>query len=522
MTSHVSASNRRSPAEAQALRTVSRAPLPDNLSASGPSTSGPNAAPQHRWRKSYRSRLWWTDLATIAIVVYGTQFLWLGFGADIAVGRTNDASLLTSYSVLSAAIVVLWMWSLSLIDSRSDQVIGTGLTEYVRLAASSVRLFGVIAIVAFLARIDVARGYLLFSLPSGLILLVVGRWCWRQWLNRRRRRGTFCARVLLVGSESSVAHIARELARNPEAGYLVVGACEPSGKLGAVIQGTAIPIMGSVDAVSAAMAACNADTVVVTSTDDLPPHKVKQISWELSSSQQLVLAPSIVDIAGPRIETRPVSGLPLIHVDTPHLSGGQRFTKRMFDLIVTAILVLILSPVFLVVALLVKLTSRGPAFYAAERIGLNGRPFNMYKFRSMREGADAQLADLLAEQGTAEKPLFKIKNDPRITPIGRILRKYSIDELPQLLNVLGGSMSLVGPRPQIKAEVELYSDAARRRLLARPGITGLWQVSGRSSLEWEDAVKLDLYYVENWTLAGDIAILAKTVGAVVTPGDSAH
>jgi exopolysaccharide biosynthesis polyprenyl glycosylphosphotransferase len=354
-------------------------------------------------------------------------------------------------------------------------------------------------------------------------VLLLTRWLWRQWLVAKRETGAFSARVLLVGSVASVAQIARELQRNPSAGYHVVGACTPSGTVGGTVPGTQIPMMGSVNAVERAMQFTGADTVAVTSTDELPPDKVKQISWNLQAGRQhLVLAPSIVDIAGPRLHTRPVAGLPLIHVETPRFSVGQRLLKRSFDLVATSIGVILLSPVLLAVAWAVKGTSKGPLLYKQERIGQHGEPFHMLKFRSMRVGADNELRALLDAQGTSEKPLFKIQNDPRVTSVGRFIRKYSLDELPQLFNVLGGSMSLVGPRPQIAAEVALYTDAARRRLLARPGLTGLWQVSGRSSLDWEDAVRLDLYYVENWSMLGDLAILARTARAVLAPGNSAH
>jgi lipopolysaccharide/colanic/teichoic acid biosynthesis glycosyltransferase len=183
---------------------------------------------------------------------------------------------------------------------------------------------------------------------------------------------------------------------------------------------------------------------------------------------------------------------------------------------------LLLSPVLLVVALTVKLTSPGPIFYRQERIGRGGKPFGMIKFRSMIVNADAQLATLLEQQGTSDKPLFKVTDDPRITPVGRFIRKYSIDELPQLFNVFLGEMSLVGPRPQRPAEVALYDDIAHRRLRVKPGMSGLWQVSGRSALSWEDALRLDLYYVENWSLASDIIILFRTFKAVFMPEDTAH
>lgn len=475
------------------------------------------------WRKRYARNLWITDLLVLIWVVYGTQIAWLGIReVRLATGSLEGLPAI-SYWLFSTGLIVVWMWALGLIDSRSYRVIGTGTAEYVRVTRASFSVFGAVAIVAFLTQIEVARGYLLISLPLGIIMLVFVRWLWRQWLVSNRRTGAYSARVLLIGSEKSIANIASELRRSTDAGYKVVGACTPTGKVAGTIPGTDIPVMGSVNAVRDALAATAADTVVVTSSGDLPPGGVKKLSWTLEAGRQhLVLAPNITDIAGPRIHTRPVSGLPLIHVETPRFSSGQRFTKRLTDILGSLALIILSSPVLAAVAIAVKTTSPGSLLYRQERIGLNGRPFHMLKFRSMRVGADRELKALLEAQGTSEQPLFKIKNDPRITPVGKFIRKYSLDELPQFFNVLGGSMSLVGPRPQIAAEVELYSDVARRRLLARPGITGLWQVSGRSELDWEQAVRLDLYYVENWSLLGDIAILARTLRAIIAPGASAH
>ncbi|KJL40825.1 sugar transferase [Microbacterium trichothecenolyticum] len=494
---------------------------------SGAPASPPPAATRRQgradWRRRYARNVWFTDLLVLIWVVYGTQIAWFGFGnAEVSIradARLSDVS----YWMFSAVLVIVWMWALSLIDSRSDRVIGTGPTEYVRVVRASYLVFGSIAILAFLFQIDLARGYLLISLPAGIAVLLFVRWLWRKWLVSQRLSGAYSARVLLVGSEQSVVQIANELRRTPWAGYHVVGACVPSGRIAATIEGTDIPIMGSVSAIDRALASTDADTVVVTSTDELPIDKVKEISWGLEAGRQhLVLAPSIIDIAGPRVHTRPVSGLPLIHVETPRFTRGQRVVKRTFDIVSSSLLILLASPVLLAVAIGVKATSPGPLLYRQERIGLRGEPFKMNKFRSMRVGADAELKALLEAQGTSEQPLFKVKDDPRITPVGKFIRKYSLDELPQLFNVLGGSMSLVGPRPQIAAEVALYTDAARRRLLARPGITGLWQVSGRSTLDWEQTVRLDLYYVENWSLVGDLGILFKTVKAVLSPGETAH
>nr|WP_317983447.1 sugar transferase [Microbacterium hominis] len=251
------------------------------------------------------------------------------------------------------------------------------------------------------------------------------------------------------------------------------------------------------------------------------------MSWNLQAGRQhLVLAPSIVDIAGPRLHTRPVAGLPLIHVETPRFSKGQLFLKRAVDIVASAVGVLVLSPLLAFLAMSVRLSSEGPVLFRQVRVGRGGTEFTMLKFRSMVTNAEDMLEQLWRErreQGvdSGNEVMFKMKNDPRVTPIGRIMRKFSLDELPQLFNVIGGSMSLVGPRPPLPSEVAQYATHVHRRFLVKPGVTGLWQVSGRSTLSWEDTVRLDLSYVENWSLVGDLAILAKTARAAVAPGDSA-
>ncbi|MDF2993725.1 MAG: polyprenyl glycosylphosphotransferase [Microbacterium sp.] len=489
--------------------------------------SSHTAAPVKNWLRGYQTRVWITDLLALVWVVYGTQIAWFGLGsAQLSIVQDSRLSDV-SYWVFSAALILVWMGALSWNDSRSYRVIGTGSAEYVRVADGSLRVFGAIAIVAFLTHIEVARGFLLISLPLGMVVLLLERWLWRQWLVTQRSSGRYSARVLLVGSMASVAQIARELRRNPSAGYHVVGACVPSGKVGETVPGSEIPVMGSVNAVERAMTLVDADTVAVTSTDELPPDKVKQISWNLRTGHQhLVLAPSIVDIAGPRLHTRPVAGLPLIHVETPRFSKGQLFLKRAVDLVVSAMLILVLSPVFALLALTIRVTSKGPVLFRQIRVGRSGREFTMLKFRSMVVNAEDLLESLRKKREAAgidvgNEVLFKMRDDPRVTTVGRIMRKYSLDELPQLFNVIGGSMSLVGPRPPLPSEVAQYADHVHRRFLVKPGITGLWQVSGRSSLSWEESVRLDLSYVENWSLLGDAAILAKTAKAALAPGGTA-
>lgn len=484
------------------------------------SATTPPAVPN--WRARYPRYLAMSDTLVIAVVVYATQIIWLGNSSHIQL----DASLvpLVPYWAISTLLVVLWTLSLGWADSRNVRTIGYGSTEYVRVADASLRVFGAMAIVAFLLKIELARGYLLISLPVGVLGLIIERWIWRKWLMSRRIRGEYCSRVLLVGSVRSIADTAAELRRQPEAGYRVVGACVPEAGTLNHIPGTRIPVLGDVDNIEKAMGSTSADTVVVTSTDELSADKVKQISWGLEAGKQhLVIAPSIADIAGPRIHTRPVAGLPLIHVETPRFSRGQLLAKRSLDLVSSTFGVVLVSPLLLGLAVFVKVTSPGPVLFRQTRIGLDGREFQMLKFRSMVTNAEALLESLVGEQRDAgNSVMFKMKDDPRVTRAGKFMRRFSLDELPQLFNVIGGSMSLVGPRPPLPSEVEQYADHVHRRFLAKPGITGLWQVSGRSTLSWDETVRLDLSYVENWSMLNDLAILAKTAKVVVAPGDTAH
>ncbi|MBC7517330.1 MAG: sugar transferase [Microbacteriaceae bacterium] len=475
------------------------------------------------WHRRYARRLAFTDLLVLCWVVIGVQLQWIG----VATSRDNvDASsseVAISYSWVSAAIILGWMFILHFFGSRDSRVLGSGPEEYRRISDASLRLFGLIAIAAFLLKLELARGYVLLALPVGLVFLLISRWIWRQWLAAQRQLGRFTSTVLLVGSAESVGHVADVLRRQVEAGYRVVGACLPDGHGLQTLNGTAIPVLGTFGDLLVVLETSGADTVVVTSSDELSAQRIRELSWSLEPGRHnLVVAPSLTDIGGPRIHTRPVAGLPLIHVEMPRFEGGKQFSKRAFDIVGSALLIAALSPILFAIAILVRMTSAGPALYRQERVGLNGAAFNIFKFRSMALSADSQLGALLLAQGTADTPLFKVQNDPRITTIGAVLRKHSLDEFPQLFNVFLGNMSLVGPRPQRDGEVALYDSAAHRRLFVKPGMSGLWQVSGRSLLSWEDSIRLDLYYVENWSMTGDLLILWRTVKAVFAPGKEAH
>jgi exopolysaccharide biosynthesis polyprenyl glycosylphosphotransferase len=411
----------------------------------------------------------------------------------------------------------VWMTALTITGSRSPRYIGNGVMEYRRVTHSTFLVFGVSGLVAYVLKLQGIEQFLAVALGAGLVGLVGERWIARRWLSARRRAGEYSDRVLLVGSVDSIAATVRDLARAPEAGLRVVGACTASGTPTGTVPGTTIPVMGSLDNVIDTLAAVDADTVIITNASELSPERVRKLSWELEPGRQhLIVAPSLTDVGGPRLHTRPVAGLPLIHVETPKYKGGRLYGKRIFDVIVSGALIIALAPVLLAIAVIVRLTTPGPVIFRQDRIGLRGRRFSMLKFRSMYVNAESRLVELVnTNRSEGNVVMFKMKGDPRVTPIGRILRRFSIDELPQLFNVFRGTMSIVGPRPPLEHEVDQYAQHVHRRFLVKPGITGLWQVSGRSDLDWDETVRLDLYYVENWTMTGDLVILWKTVRAVI-------
>ncbi|WP_307812137.1 sugar transferase [Lacisediminihabitans changchengi] len=452
-----------------------------------------------------------TDLLVVVLAVYGSQLLWFGL-RPVALEQKFQIGI--GYNSVSIAITLLWMFVLSAYATRDLKVIGSGTLEYRRVVDSTIRLFGIFAIVAFLLRIDLARGYFLTALPIGVFLLLWTRWAWRQWLRREQARGLHVSRAIVVGERVKSENVTATIRRAQGSGINVVGALTRDGSVDKPFFG-GVPVLGKYADILVALEEVQADTVVLTGADEISHLDMRKLGWDLEGKEvTLIVAPGLTGVAGPRIHARPVSGLPLIYVEYPAFTGVKRLSKRAFDLVGAGLIILISSPVLIAVGIAIKTSSPGSILYRQERIGLQGTPFGMLKFRSMIKDADDQLESLLDAQGRSAEPLFKVMNDPRITRVGGFLRRSSLDEFPQLFNVLLGHMSLVGPRPQRQAEVALYDDAAHRRLMMKPGMSGLWQVSGRSNLSWDDAIRLDLYYVENWSMTGDIIILWRTIRAV--------
>jgi exopolysaccharide biosynthesis polyprenyl glycosylphosphotransferase len=473
------------------------------------------AKPAARWQRRYAARLRLTDSVIVCAAVALAQFVRFGDSPNTS---GYPGPVMTLFSGLFA---LLWLSSMSMFQTRSTRIIGAGIDEYRRIASASFWTFGFIAMVTLLAKIELARLYLAVALPVGTLALLTSRNLWRKHVWRKRARGEYQSMVLAIGDRPGVSHLARELIRNPNDGYAVVGVCipgygSPRGET-LLVEGRQIAILGDETSAVPAIAGCGADTVAVTRTEHFGVHGIRDLMWRLETMDvDLVVAPGVVDVAGARLTLKPIAGFPLLHVDKPQYEGTQRFQKRAFDFCFSLAALVVTAPLLLVAAAGVKATSRGPVFYRAERIGLDGKPFTMLKFRTMVDGADTQVERLLPLNESAGGMLFKIRRDPRVTPVGKILRRFSVDELPQFINVLKQDMSVVGPRPPLRREVENYNGEVKRRLLVKPGVTGLWQVSGRSDLSWEDSVRLDLSYVDNWSMTGDLLIIARTLKAVLS------
>jgi exopolysaccharide biosynthesis polyprenyl glycosylphosphotransferase len=458
------------------------------------------------WRWRWAIGLAGTDLIAVAAALVA-GFL-VRFGVEP--GRTAGG---VPYLVVGALIGAGWLAGLAAADAYRTRYLGSGAEEYKRVATGTFWAWGSTAVGCYAAKIEVARGFVVVALPLGLVLLLAGRTVLRQRLVARRARGHSLHRVLLVGDRRSVAGLAKQLRREPAAGFNVIGACLPA-TLPRPQDTDELPVLGSLAEIPEVARAYGADTVAIAASSAVRSEAVRRIAWGLEGTGvAVVVAPAVADVAGPRVSVRPVSGLPLLHVDQPEFTGAKRVAKSVLDRIVAVGLLVVLLPVLLPAALAIRLTSRGPAVFRQTRIGRGGREFQVIKFRTMYRDAEQRLGDLGA-LNDGDGLLFKIYDDPRVTPLGRLLRRSSIDELPQLLNVVRGDMALVGPRPLPVKDADFTGDV-RRRLLVRPGITGLWQVNGRSRLSWEDAIRLDLYYVENWSISLDLAILLRTAAAVV-------
>jgi exopolysaccharide biosynthesis polyprenyl glycosylphosphotransferase len=423
------------------------------------------------------------------------------------------------YLVLSLVLPLLWIIAVRVFGGYEWRYLGTGADEFRRVLNAGLSLTGALALISYAVNNELSRLYLIISMQVIVVLDLMVRFALRKRLHQLRQRGECMSTVVAVGHERAVSQLISELRREPHHGLKVVAACLAGTSTARQVNG--VPVVGDLDDTAGVVRNLNAGTVAVLSCPEMDGVKLRTLAWELEKTgTDLCVAPALLDVAGPRTTVRPTAGLTLLHVDHPQLSGPRQMVKDLFDRCAAVFLLFVLSPLMLGVAVAIKLTDRGPALFVQTRVGKGGRQFKIYKFRTMVVNAEALLGEI-KDKNEKDNVLFKIRNDPRITAVGAKLRRSSLDELPQLINVLRGEMSLVGPRPALPQEAAQYADHVRRRLVVKPGLTGMWQVNGRSELTWDESVRLDLRYVENWSFALDVQILWKTV-SVMLHGSGAY
>ena len=454
---------------------------------------------------------------TLGLIDYLVGLCAASWALLLRFGPIGGEPFLQDYLLLTLLLPVAWIATLAINRAYESRHLFVGTDEYARVFRSGIGLTAALAIVSFSFDLRLARGYVIIAMPLATLVDIGARYVFRQLLHRSWARGERLHRVILVGHERAVADMTRRLRWERHHGLGVIGACLPPGMSAEGFTPGLPPIYGNFDEVASAISRADADTVVVLSCPEIDGPALRRLAWQLERDEiDLIVASTLVDVAGDRTTIRPVDGLPMLHVEHPRLKGSARLVKEAFDRTGALLLLLVAVPLLAGIAALVRFSpgSPGPAIFRQERVGKNGRPFILYKFRTMHVDAEARLAELRHLNET-DGELFKMREDPRITRVGRWLRRFSLDEVPQLMNVVKGDMSLVGPRPPLAREVAGYPADMRRRLVVKPGLTGLWQVSGRSDLSWEESIRLDLTYVENWSLAMDLLILARTVSAVV-------
>jgi exopolysaccharide biosynthesis polyprenyl glycosylphosphotransferase len=465
------------------------------------------------WQRSHRLLTVATD-ATAALLglLAGLTARALVVGADAALWGSTDAMQVTS-----AAIALLWLFLLMRHGAYATRFMGAGNEEYRSVLRAAATLVAVVAFASFTVKLEFSRGVLLVAVPTTVVATITARYVLRRRLAAARDRGECLQPAVLVGDATAVLELARRIAAAPRTtGLEVKGVCvtEPSDPALAA-QSPAIPVLGVEADTLDVVDRVGAEVVAVASGPGLAGQPLRRLGWALEQRNvDLLIDPGVIEVAGPRLSLRRASGLPMLHVERPVCSGARYAVKLAVDRILALVTIVLAAPFLLLVGLLVRIDSPGPALYGQQRVGEGGRTFTMLKFRTMCVDADARRA-ALEEHNEGNGTLFKLRHDPRVTRVGAVLRRYSLDELPQLVNVVRGEMSLVGPRPPLPGEVDRYESDAVRRLRARPGMTGLWQVSGRSDLPWVESVRLDLWYVDNWSLALDAQILLRTAGAVV-------
>ncbi|MFE9438999.1 sugar transferase [Streptomyces sp. NPDC006602] len=461
---------------------------------------------EHRTPEARRRR--WEQKYRIVLLVAD------GFAAVAAAFLIHAA-----YGRWAVALVLPPTWIVVMLAHRSydRSALGLGTEEFRRVFRGAVALPALAAGAYCLFTHDsgLLHDMSMAALPMAAIALPV-RYTLRRRLHRRWARGRDRSATLLVGPSRGIVELVAVLQRGGAQELQITGVCLSDPENAADIRKVGLPVLGGVGELNDVVRALGIGTVVALPVPESDALLLRRMSWTAAvQGVDFLLAPVLADASASRLSVRPTNGVPLLRLQAPNLSRMSRLPKELLDRLLAGALLVVVALPMLLIALIVRLDSSGPALFRQQRVGRYGDHFTMLKFRTMRPDSEALRADLEHLNQNSDGLLFKVREDPRVTRVGSFLRRTSLDELPQLVNVVRGHMSLVGPRPSLPEEVEEYTPEVKRRLLVKPGLTGLWQVSGRSDLPWEEAVRLDLGYVDNWSMGLDLSILARTGSAVV-------
>ncbi|MBD0711179.1 MULTISPECIES: sugar transferase [unclassified Streptomyces] len=462
--------------------------------------------PANDWEQRYRRAVMTSDTVATAVVVaaIGNFF-----------GARDAANWHEKWGILAFGTELLVLAALAVSRAWAPAVLGQGAEEFRRLGRSLFAATVVLSLGGIALTSRNIKLWIFVAIPAIALVTMTERYLLRLRLHRQRKEGRCLRPVLAAGSPATVRDLITRTRKFPHLGWRVEAVCTADSPAldDELLDG--VPVVGRLPDVAGQVHRNGYRVVAVTPDPHWSPDRLQRLAWNLEGSDaEMVVAPVLMEVAGPRLHVDAVLGIPLLRVSMPAFTGARRAVKEIVDRLGAAVLLLLFSPLLLLVAVLVMADSRGGAVYRQRRVGKDGREFTILKFRTMVVGADRAREDL-ADRNEGAGLLFKMRRDPRVTRVGSVLRRYSVDELPQLVNVLTGSMSLVGPRPPLPEESAAYGPDIRRRLLVKPGLTGLWQISGRSDLPWDEAVRLDLRYVEDWSLALDAVILWKTLRAVL-------
>jgi exopolysaccharide biosynthesis polyprenyl glycosylphosphotransferase len=453
-------------------------------------------------------------------------------GAKIAVISTDAAAIVAAMSVavwlrqvtvggppqeigpvlLTGAVAVpIWLCVFARYKLYTAAAVTSVTAEVRRLLHAVAAAVACTAILSLFLGTETSRVWLLLTFATAMPMLVIERGIIRHAFRRARTRGQLQRRVVIIGTNAEALGIVQMLSSNAGLGYQVLGLLECGDPTPGI---SPVRVLGSWrDAPEIVQSLGATGVIIATSAIDTPV--ANRLARELIEiGCHVELTSGLVDISADRLLARPLGRRAVMYIEPVRRLGWRAVAKRAFDIIIATGLLVFASPILAIAALLIKLDSNGPVFFSQVRVGKDGKLFRVRKLRTMVNDAEQQL-ELLRDRSDIDGPLFKMRDDPRVTRVGKVLRKASIDELPQLLNVLVGEMSIVGPRPALPSEALEWTDDLRSRLRVKPGITGMWQVNGRSTASFDDYVRHDLYYVDNWSLLTDLAILAKTVPVVL-------